>query len=141
MEHCLEGEYQLRKKAIRLTLEEKFSIQAALWHAFEDQLHRLTDWVQLLTIANAQQTCPNEEVSKLRKEVADLRQAVSQRSRSPRGKGAGNWALLAPAQLALPAPQHRRQVEVKERKSKEMRQRRKNKGFLEFYVTSWYHSC
>ena len=54
-EHCLEYEFQLRKEAIRLTVEENFSIQAALWHAFEDQQHKLTHWVQLLTIANAQQ--------------------------------------------------------------------------------------
>ena len=88
-EHCLEYEFQLRKEAIRLTVEENFSIQAALWHAFEDQQHKLTHWVQLLTIANAQQACSSDEVSKLRKEVADLRKMVSQRSRSPRGKGAG----------------------------------------------------
>ena len=34
-EHFLESEYQLRKEAIRLTVEENFSIfQAALWHTF-----------------------------------------------------------------------------------------------------------
>ena len=103
-EHCLEYEFQLRKEAIRLTVEENFSIQAALWHAFEDQQHKLTHWVQLLTIANAQQACSSDEVSKLRKEVADLRKMVSQRSRSPRGKGAGKRSLPAPSQLALPAP-------------------------------------
>ena len=103
-EHCLEYEFQLRKEAIRLTVEENFSIQAALWHAFEDQQHKLTHWVQLLTIANAQQACSSDEVSKLRKEVADLRKMVSQRSRSPRGKGAGKRSLPAPSQLALPGP-------------------------------------
>ena len=131
-EHCLEYECQLRKKAIRLTVEENFSIQAALWHAFEDQHHRLTHWVQLLTIANAQQTCLNEEVSKLRKEVADLRQAVSQRSRSPRGKGAGNRALLASAQLALPAPPAQKASggKGKNGKGKKCAKGEKNKGLL-----------
>ena len=75
----------------------------ALWHTFEDQQHNLTHWVQLLTIANAQQAGPSDEVSKLRKEVADLRKMVSQRSRSPRGKSTSNRSLPAPSQLALPA--------------------------------------
>ena len=97
-EHCLEYEYQVRKEAIRLTVEENYSIQAALWHAFEDQQHCLSHWVQFLTLANAQQPGHDDEVSKLRKEVAELRRAVSQRSRSPRGKGASK-------QRALPAPE------------------------------------
>ena len=103
-EHCLEYEYQLRKEAIRLTVEENFSIQAALWHAFEDQQHKLMRWVQLLTIANAQQASTGGEVAQLRKEVAELRKAVTHRSRSPRGKGSGKRSLPASAQLALPAP-------------------------------------
>ena len=57
-----------------------------------------------MTIANAQQAGPSDEVSKLRKEVADLRKVVSQRSRSPRGKGAGKRSLPVPSLLALPAP-------------------------------------
>ena len=115
-EHCLEYEHQLRREAIR---EENFSIQAALWHAFEDQQHRLTHWVQLLTIANSQQAGPNEEVSNLRKEVAELRKAVSQRSRSPRGKGASKRALPALSQLAA-------------------KRRKKQRCFFEFYVSSGY---
>ena len=103
-EHCLEYECQFRKEAIRLTVDQNFSIQAALWHTFKDQQHKLTHWVQLLTIANVQQVGPSDEVSKLRKEVADLRKMVSQRSRSPRGKGAGKRSLPAPSQFALPAP-------------------------------------
>ena len=103
-EHCLEYEYPLRKEAIRLTVEENFCLQAALWHTFEDQQHKHTHWVQLLTIANAQQAGSSGEVSKLRKEVADLRKMVSQRSRSPRGKGTGKRSLRAPSHLALPAP-------------------------------------
>ena len=98
-EHCLDFEFQLRKEDIRLAV-----IQAALWLAFEEQQHKLPHWVQLLTIANARQAGPSDEVSKLRKEVADLRKMVSQRSRSPRGKGAGKRSLPAPSQLALPAP-------------------------------------
>ena len=82
-EHCLEYEYQSRKEAIRLTVEENFPIQAALWHAFEDQNHKLTHWVQLLMIANAQQACPNEEVSKLRKEFAELRKAGPLAAKGP----------------------------------------------------------
>ena len=79
-EHCLEYEFQLRKEAICLTVEENFSIQAALWHAFEDQQHKLTHWVQLLTIANAQQACSSDEISKLRK---DRRGHVLLRAKAP----------------------------------------------------------
>ena len=95
--NCARKRSALQSKKISL-------FKTALWHAFEDQQHKLTHWVQLLTIANAQQACSSDEVSKLRKEVADLRVMVSQRSHSPRGKGAGKRSLPAPSQLALPAP-------------------------------------
>ena len=141
-EHCLEYEFQLRKEAIRLTVEENFSIQAALWHAFEDQQHKLTHWVQLLTIANAQQACSSDEVSKLRKEVADLRKMVSQRSRSPRGKGAGKRSLPAPSQLALPAPPTSKGSGKKGKtgKGKKGSQGEKKRFFCKFYFAGWYHS-
>ena len=52
----------MRKEAIRLTVEENFSIQA-------DQQHKLTHWVQLLTIANAQQACSIDEVQNIAKKL------------------------------------------------------------------------
>ena len=85
---------------------------------FEDQQHKLTHWIQPSTIENVQQACSSDEVSKLRKEVADLRKMVSQRSRSPRGKGAGKRSLLAPSQLALPAPPATKGSGKKERPAK-----------------------
>ena len=115
-EHCLEDVYQVRKEAIWLTVEENFSIQAALWHTLEDQNHKLTRWVQLLTIANAQQAGPT---------YAKKVQSFARRCLSD----------LVPRHLHIwhfQRHRHIKEVEVKERMAKERKapKAEKAKGLL-----------
>ena len=51
--HCSGYELQLRKEALRLVREAKYSIEKALWTAYNNQHHRIEHWLTLLTIANA----------------------------------------------------------------------------------------
>ena len=51
--HCSGYELQLRKEALWLVREAKYSIEKALWTAYNNQHHRIEHWLTLLTIANA----------------------------------------------------------------------------------------
>ena len=108
---CMGYEFELRKEALRLVREKGFSIQRALWGAYNNESHQLKNFLNFLKMDRVedpdserklqQLQCANQ---KLEKKVAELERAV--RSRSPRGKGnrRGQLALPASTQLALPAP-------------------------------------
>ena len=73
--HCLEYEYQLRKEALRLCLEEGFSIQGARWSACADLQHRMKHLIQVLAIANCRSSSSNadqQKVATLDRKVAEL---------------------------------------------------------------------
>ena len=73
--HCLEYEYQLRKGALRLCLEEGYSIQEALWSAYADPQHRMKHWIQLLAVANSRSSSSNadqQKIATLERKVAEL---------------------------------------------------------------------
>ena len=89
---CLNYEYNIRKDAVRLCMEEGFALKDALWHVLADKEHRMQHWILKLTIANARQDM--SKVQKLEQRLAAL-EKQKRRSRSPRRQ----------AQLALPAPQ------------------------------------
>ena len=91
---CLSYEFNIRKDAVRLCMEEGFALKDALWHVLADKEHRMQLWILKLTIANARQDV--SRVQKLEQRLASLeKQKRRSRSRSPRRQ----------AQLALPAPQ------------------------------------
>ena len=69
---CLEYEFQIRKQACILVREEGFGIQQALWAAYEDPQHRMKNWVQLLTEANAKQGSAADKFEKLQKRILEL---------------------------------------------------------------------
>ena len=107
--HCMEYEFQLIRDAIKLSREQGYSIQAALWATYRDQEHWMKHWVTLLSIANSRSEGTSDkaarEIEQLKKQVAQLQKA---RSRSPRGaKGSGKSSRSYPAlqdsrgQLAL----------------------------------------
>ena len=94
---------------MKLSREQWYSIQAALWATYRDQEHRMKHWVTLLSTANSRSEGTSDkaarEIEQLKKQVAQLQKA---RSRSPRGaKGSGKSSRSYPAlqdsggQLAL----------------------------------------
>ena len=109
---CMGYEFELRKEALRLVREKGFSIQRALWGAYNNESHRLENFLNFLKLDRVEDPDSERKLQqlqasnqKLEKKVAELERAM--RSRSPRGKGnrRGQLALSAPAQqLALPAP-------------------------------------
>ena len=109
-EHCLSYELELRREAYKQCRESNVGIKAAWWEAYHNQQHRMMHWLQLVSLANSHSaSSSSSDLSKVQKELADLRNEVRNRSRTPnpRGKGKGGrgaMALQAPAQLALPPP-------------------------------------
>ena len=96
---CLSYEFNIRKDAVRLCMEEGFALKDALWHVLPDKEHRMQHWILKLTIANARQDV--SKVQKLEQRLAAL-EKQRRRSRSPRRQA--QRALPAPQQqLALPA--------------------------------------
>ena len=106
--HCLSYEFELRKEAYDQCREKGIGIEAAWWAAYRSEEHRMTHWLQLVSLANSAPSSGEQQMwSQVRKEIADLRAQVK-RSRSPRGKGKGQGrgsrTLLNIQPLALPAP-------------------------------------
>ena len=95
---CLNYEFNIRKDAVRLCMEEGFALKDALWHVLADKEHRMQNWILKLTIANAGQDM--SRVQKLEQRLAALEK---QKRRSPRRQ----------AQLALPAPQQQSALPAK----------------------------
>ena len=96
---CLNYEFQIRKDAVRLCMEEGFSLKDALWHTLADKEHRMQHWMLRLTIANARQE--SSKVHKLEQRLAVL-EKQRKRSHSPR-RQQNQRALPHPSQLALPS--------------------------------------
>ena len=69
---CLECEFQIRKQACVLVREEGYGIQQALWAAYEDPQHRMKNWIQPLTVANAKQESSADKIEKLQKRILEL---------------------------------------------------------------------
>ena len=67
--HCLDYEFQLRKQAIKLHRTQGFSIQRALWSAYNDEHHRMKHWVTLLSTANSSS---DAAITKLQNQVEAL---------------------------------------------------------------------
>ena len=42
---CLNYEFQIRKEAVRLCMEEGFSIKDSLWHTLADKERRMQHWI------------------------------------------------------------------------------------------------
>ena len=78
---CLNYEFNIRKEAVRLCMEEGFALKDALWHVLADKEHRMQHWILKLTIANARQD--TSKVQKLEQRLAAL-EKQRRRSRSPR---------------------------------------------------------
>ena len=93
---CLNNEFNIRKDAVRLCMEEGFALKDALWHVLADKEHRMQHWILKLTIANARQD--TSKVQKLEQRLAAL-EMQRRRSRSPRRQA----QRALPAQHALPA--------------------------------------
>ena len=68
---CLNYEYNIRKDAVRLCMEEGFALKDALWHVLADKEHRMQHWILKLTIANARQDM--SKVQKLEQRLVSLR--------------------------------------------------------------------
>ena len=103
LNQCLNNEFNIREDAVRLCMEEGFSIKDALWHTLADKEHRMQHWIPKLSIANSRQD--SSKVQKLEQRLAAL-EKQRRRSRSPRRQQS---ALPAPQQpLALPSSDHRR---------------------------------
>ena len=107
---CMGYELELRREAIRLTKEQRMSIQQAMWAAYRDQQHRLENWSNFLKLESKrrEESSKDAQIVSLKKCLKQMENRLNQRSRSPRGKGRGKrshtLALPTPAQLALPAP-------------------------------------
>ena len=99
---CLNYEFQIRKEAVRLCMEEGFSIKDSLWHTLADKEHRMQHWILKLTIVNSRQE--SSKMQKMEQRLAMLENRLKNRSRSPR-RQQNQRALPAPSQHALMPPQ------------------------------------
>ena len=122
-EHCLSYEYELRREAYKQCRESTVGFSEAWWNAYRSQQHRMMHWLQLVSLANSapssssSSAAPSQQVVKLQKELADLRNEVRNRSQTPtfrgRGRGGGDGEralqdrqplLALPAASGTPAP-------------------------------------
>ena len=99
---CLNYEFQIRKEAVRLCMEEGFSIKDSLWHTLADKERRMQHWILKLTIANSRQE--SSKMQKMEQRLATLENRLRNRSRSPR-RQQNQRALPAPSQHPLMPPQ------------------------------------
>ena len=79
---CLNFGFQIRKEAVRLCMEEGFSIKDSLWHTLADKERRMQHWILKLTIANSRQE--SSKMQKMEQRFATLENRLKNRSRSPR---------------------------------------------------------
>ena len=120
--HCLEYEYQLRKEALRLCLEDGYSIQEALWSAYADPQHRMKHWIQLLAVANSKSSNSNADQQK----IATLERKVAELGRKNRSgpppqrtiKGTGKGKRNKGAPLAIQDDTAAQKTEAKARQPK-----------------------
>ena len=101
---CMGYEFELRKEALRLVREKGFSIQRALWGAYNNDTHRLENFLNFMKLDRLDDAEGDKKIQQLQnanqrleKKVSDLERAM--RSRSPRGKGNRKGQ-----QYSLPAP-------------------------------------
>ena len=121
---CLNYEFQIRKDAVRLCMEEGFSLKDALWHTLADKEHRMQHWILKLTIANARQE--SSKVHKLEQRLAVL-EKQRKRSHSPR-RQQNQRALPPPSQLALPSSGPQQGKKGKRQKGGKGKGKGKSKG-------------
>ena len=77
-EHCMS--YECR--------ETNIWIKAACWNAHNNPEHRMMHWLQLVSLANSRpSSSSSSELTKDQRELADIRNEVRQRSRTPLPKG------------------------------------------------------
>ena len=99
--HCLSYEYELRREAYKQCRESTVGFSEAWWNAYRSQQHRMMYWLQLVSLANSapsssfSSAVQSQQVAKLQKELADLRNEVRNRSRTPafRGRGRGGVSV------------------------------------------------
>lgn len=101
---CMGYEFELRKEALRLVREKGFSIQRALWGAYNNDTHRLENFLNFMKLDRLDDAEGDKKIQQLQnanqrleKKVSDLERAM--RSRSPRDKGNRKGQ-----QYSLPAP-------------------------------------
>ena len=104
----LDKELQLRKEALRLVREEQFSIEKALWTAYNNPHHRIEHRLTLLTIANARGASTSTKASSsstTSNSSAHVYRGLRRSSPSANERCTKPNTLPAPqGQLALPAP-------------------------------------
>ena len=94
---CVEYEFQLRKEACRLIRDEGYGIQSALWTAYEDPQHRMRNWIQLLTEANAKTDARDQEIQALNKRMLDMERAQQRASKTARTYNGSSPSGIAPS--------------------------------------------
>ena len=120
---CLNYEFQIRKNAIGLCMEEGFALKESLWHTLADKEHRMQHWILKLTIANSRGE--SSKMQKMEQRMAVLENRLKNRSRSPR-RQQNQRALPASQQmLAPPASSSQPKGKAKGQKGKG---KGKNKG-------------
>ena len=110
---CLNYEFNIRKDAVRLCMEEGFALKDALWHVLADKEHRMQHWILKLTIANARQD--TSKVQKLEQRLAALekqRRVTVTASSSPA-------RVASPATTTCSSSEEDRKEQERERKRKE----------------------
>ena len=118
---CLNYEFQIRKEAVRLCMEEGFSIKDSLWHTLADKEHMMQHWILKLTKANSRQE--SSKMQKMEQRLATLENRLKNRSRAPR-RQQNQRALPAPSlmspqqMLALPASGTQQKGKSKGQKAK-----------------------
>ena len=128
---CLNYEFQIRKEAVRLCMEEGFSIKDSLWHTLADKERRMQHWILKLTIANSRQE--SSKMQKMEQRLATLENRLKNRSRSPR-RQQNQRALPAPSQqapqqmLALPPSGPQQKGKSKGQKGNKGKGKGKGKG-------------
>ena len=124
--HRFDYEFQFRKGTLRLTADDGYSMQAALWATYENDHHRMTHWISRFTVFNIDN--PRSSISDDKSETAKLRKNLEAVGRTIQksNKGQGKYGRPnEPQQLALLPPAKQLQDQGQNPRQRQERQRQR----------------